>query len=205
MPELGLRHKNEHKTGGNDAFAVADLLDALARLNILKGGTSIGTRRGLNLIEGSNIALTVTDDATNERVNTTIAAIAFANKLYKAAASAPTTTTSTSYVDLTNMSIAWTPQTGVTYRKALVTFFCVTKNSSSANLNVFAIADGNNNYISGAYYPRFVASDAYQTHSIILAYLLFPGGTAITTKVRWYVGGGTGTVADRELSIIEVE
>jgi hypothetical protein len=65
-------HKDTHKTGGSDPFTVSDLLDALARLNLLKAGASVGSRRGLNLIEGSNITLTVSDDPTNEKVDVTI-------------------------------------------------------------------------------------------------------------------------------------
>ena len=42
------------------------------RTIIRKAGTLIGTRRGINLVEGSNITLTVTDDSVNDRVNITI-------------------------------------------------------------------------------------------------------------------------------------
>ena len=43
---------------------------------VLKSAASIGTRRGINLIEGTNVTLTVADDAGNDRVNITIAASA---------------------------------------------------------------------------------------------------------------------------------
>ena len=42
----------------------------------LKIAAAIGTRRGINLIEGTNVTLTVADDAGNDRVNVTIAAAA---------------------------------------------------------------------------------------------------------------------------------
>ena len=46
-----------------------------ARVAVRKnGGADVGERRRLNLIEGSNITLTVTDDAGNEEVDVTIAA-----------------------------------------------------------------------------------------------------------------------------------
>jgi hypothetical protein len=54
-------------------FTIDDLLDCVARLNISKAASPIGTRRGLNFVEGSNVTLTVSDDESNERVNVTIA------------------------------------------------------------------------------------------------------------------------------------
>jgi len=41
---------------------------------VRKAGTLIGVRRSLNLIEGSNITITATDDSANNRVNVTISA-----------------------------------------------------------------------------------------------------------------------------------
>jgi sugar lactone lactonase YvrE len=67
-------HQASHQSGGTDALA--GNLDATARSNISKAGTLIGTRRGLNLIQGTNVTLTMTDDAPNERVNVTIDAAA---------------------------------------------------------------------------------------------------------------------------------
>jgi hypothetical protein len=39
---------------------------------VRKAGTLIGVRRTINLIEGTHITLTVTDDVANDRVNVTI-------------------------------------------------------------------------------------------------------------------------------------
>jgi len=66
-------HKDDHKTGGSDAFLLADLLDAVARIQIKKNGVLVGTRRAANLIEGAGTTLTVTDDAGNEEVDVNIA------------------------------------------------------------------------------------------------------------------------------------
>lgn len=44
------------------------------RTIIRKTGTLIGVRRTLNLIEGTNVTLTIADDSVNDRVNVTIAA-----------------------------------------------------------------------------------------------------------------------------------
>src|SRR4029079_507598 len=67
-------HQTTHQSGNSDALT--GNLDATARSNISKAGTLIGTRRGLNLIQGTNVTLTMTDDAPNERVNVTIDAAA---------------------------------------------------------------------------------------------------------------------------------
>jgi hypothetical protein len=67
-------HATTHQSGGTDALT--GNLDATARLNISKAGTLVGTRRGLNLIQGTNVTLTMTDDAANERVNVTVDAVA---------------------------------------------------------------------------------------------------------------------------------
>lgn len=50
-----------------------DRLEQIARVSIKKAGTLIGSRRGINLIEGTNVAITTTDDATDEEVDVTIA------------------------------------------------------------------------------------------------------------------------------------
>jgi len=68
-------HNNDHATGGSDAFAVSDLLDAIARITVRKNtGTDVGSRRRLNFIEGTNITLTIADDAAGEEVDVTITA-----------------------------------------------------------------------------------------------------------------------------------
>lgn len=43
-----------------------------ARQTVKKAGTTIGKRRILNLIEGSNVTLTMTDDPSNDKVDVTI-------------------------------------------------------------------------------------------------------------------------------------
>ncbi|MGC1176518.1 MAG: glycosyl hydrolase family 28-related protein, partial [Candidatus Saccharimonadales bacterium] len=65
-------HASDHQSGGSDSLTGS--LDANARLAIMKAGTTIGTRRGIDFIEGSNITLSVADDAAHEKVSVTIAA-----------------------------------------------------------------------------------------------------------------------------------
>lgn len=43
-------------------------------IDVKKAGTLVGTRGGINFIEGSNVTLTVADDASNDEVDVTIAA-----------------------------------------------------------------------------------------------------------------------------------
>jgi hypothetical protein len=52
-----------------------DVIDnsSIQKIEISKGGTLIGTRKGINFIQGSNVTLTATDDVINDRVNLTIA------------------------------------------------------------------------------------------------------------------------------------
>lgn len=63
---------------GKGINAIADAVDTLlldARKTIVKkAGVSVGTRRGINLIEGSNVTLTISDDSGNDEVDVTIAA-----------------------------------------------------------------------------------------------------------------------------------
>lgn len=69
-------------TGGGDlstdrtiAFDQAVALGNVARTTIRKNtGADVGSRRRLNLIEGSNVTLTIADDAGDEEVDITIAA-----------------------------------------------------------------------------------------------------------------------------------
>jgi len=63
-------HQSTHQSGNSDALT--GNLDANARLATSKGGTLIGTRRGLNLIEGTNVTMTIADNAGSERVDVTI-------------------------------------------------------------------------------------------------------------------------------------
>ena len=51
----------------------SDIVSGALPFKIQKAGTDVGTRHALNLIEGANIGLTVTDDAAGDRVNVTVA------------------------------------------------------------------------------------------------------------------------------------
>lgn len=66
-------HETSHLAGGSDEL-IGDL-NAIARVGVRKNSTgSTFQRRRLNLIEGSNITLTVADDSGSEEVDITIAA-----------------------------------------------------------------------------------------------------------------------------------
>lgn len=47
-------------------------LDILARVGVKKNGSLVGSRRGINFVEGSNITLAISDDAGNEEVDVVI-------------------------------------------------------------------------------------------------------------------------------------
>lgn len=63
-------HQADHQSGGSDALT--GNVDANARVAVKKAGVLQGTRRGINLIEGTGISLTVADDAGNEEVDVTV-------------------------------------------------------------------------------------------------------------------------------------
>ncbi len=66
----GVTHGVTHSSGGADALT--GNLDATARVGVAKSGTATGSRRQVNFIPGTNITITATDDATNEKVDVTI-------------------------------------------------------------------------------------------------------------------------------------
>jgi hypothetical protein len=51
-----------------------DTIDGVAQIEIAKAGTLQGTRKRLNLIEGTNVTLTVADNSGSDQVDVTIAA-----------------------------------------------------------------------------------------------------------------------------------
>ncbi len=59
--------------GAITATSISDNI-SVQKHEIAKGGTLVGTRKRLNLIEGSNVSLTVTDNSANDRVDVTITA-----------------------------------------------------------------------------------------------------------------------------------
>lgn len=66
------QHGNLTSTAGSAADH-SGTLSANARVAVKKNGTLVATRRGINLIEGTNVTLTVADDSGNEEVDVTIA------------------------------------------------------------------------------------------------------------------------------------
>ena len=55
-----------------NAARLPSTADTNARIAVEKNGSSIGTRRSINFIEGSNVNLTIVDDASGEEVDVTI-------------------------------------------------------------------------------------------------------------------------------------
>ena len=72
LTQAPVTHQASHQAGGGDALSGS--LDASARVAVKKAGTTTGTRRGINFIEGTNITVTETDQAGSEHVDVTITA-----------------------------------------------------------------------------------------------------------------------------------
>ena len=70
-----IAHVTRHITGGADPFTAAHTLECVARTTIRKNsGANVGSRRRINLIEGTGCDLTVNDDPGNEEVDVIISA-----------------------------------------------------------------------------------------------------------------------------------
>lgn len=68
-------------SGSSVGYEAAGILDANARVNVLKENNSVGTRRGINFHEGTNITISTSDDSVNEEVDITISASGAASGL----------------------------------------------------------------------------------------------------------------------------
>ena len=67
-----LNHNETHQAGGLDALT--GVYDINARVGVRKNsGSTVGTRRAVNFIEGAGISVTVADNPGAEAVNVTIA------------------------------------------------------------------------------------------------------------------------------------
>ena len=65
-------HESRHRSGSPDALQGA--LDANARVEIQSSGTTVGTRRALNLVPGTGVAISAVDNPDRERVDVTLTA-----------------------------------------------------------------------------------------------------------------------------------
>jgi len=95
-------HASTHASGGSDALT--GNLDANARVNVRQGGTSIGTRRSINFIAGTNVSLNIVDDAVNEKVDVTINAQG-GGELFATATAPPQTIEAGSYFVLARITV----------------------------------------------------------------------------------------------------
>jgi len=189
-------HKDSHKSGGGDAFALTDLLDCLARLEVKKAGVSVGKRRGLNLIEGANVTLTVADDPTNEKVDVTIAAAGGAGGV-----SLPEDITFLAV----GANVAWTNQPA-----ALTEFLGATRNRTKYDLtNATQVRLIVNVMVAGATTPAKIRAQ-YSTDLSTWYYLDGASGPSVdinTTglKVSAWVNLAAGAKADVYLRIVGID
>lgn len=68
---------------------VAALASAGGQPTIKLGGALVGTRAAINFIEGSNVSLTITDDAPGDKVDVTVAAVGGSGSVSSIGVSAP--------------------------------------------------------------------------------------------------------------------
>ena len=68
----GLMTSGSISTGAITATSITDNIST-QRIIVSKAGSTTGTRKQINFIEGSNVTITTADDAGNDRVNVTIA------------------------------------------------------------------------------------------------------------------------------------
>lgn len=69
------QHGTEHEIGGADELSIEGLLGEGAeaqKVGVEDAGVLVAARPRLNLLEGSNVTLTIAEDAPNDRVNVTI-------------------------------------------------------------------------------------------------------------------------------------
>lgn len=97
------------------------------KVRISKAGTLQGTRREVNFIEGSNVTLTVADDAGNNRVNVTVASSAVAGSRWDQLSD---------------------PQNNLSLTMAAYTT-ALTWGSSTSTSNLFSLADSASNTGTG--------------------------------------------------------
>ena len=95
-------HASTHASGGSDPLT--GNLDANARVNVRQNGTSVGTRRSINFIAGTNVSLNIVDDATNEKVDVTINAQG-GGELFITATAPPQTINPGSYFVLARITV----------------------------------------------------------------------------------------------------
>lgn len=101
-----------------DSWIWADpsVLGFMTALDVQLNGTSIGSQQSVNYIDGGGITWTVTDDSGNNRMNieAAISGVYLTNK-----STSDQTTTSTSLVDLTNISLSIAANQTVYFRAVL--------------------------------------------------------------------------------------
>lgn len=85
-------------TGTGDVTVSVTANTTVQKGEVSKAGTLVGTRKRINFIDGTNVTITVADDAANDRVNITIAATGSGG--------------TTDHAALTNLSFAASGHTG---------------------------------------------------------------------------------------------
>ena len=83
-PQTPTAHKTSHQAGGTDQLSIDGLsgrAQNAQKVDVAGSGTLISTRSRINFIPGTNVALTITDDAPNDRANVTVASAALPGRI----------------------------------------------------------------------------------------------------------------------------
>ena len=120
-------------------------------------------------------------------------------QVVRATDSTDRTTTSTSYVDVTGMSVTITPQKATSAILIIAIYLAKSPGVNDAGIDV-AITDSSNNLLSGSELGRVVAA-AVQSITVMQTLIAYstPATTAATTyKLRFKASTGTATIRNSD-------
>lgn len=141
------------------------------------------------------MALSLAGDGTLSGVDIAASGLGRVLQVVRATDSTNRTTTSTSYVDVTGMSVTITPTKSTSAVIIVANCMCIGPGTSSQIL-LLQITDSSNNPISGAEgsYVGLAGGTSLSLKQTLMAYATPATTSAVTYKLRFSVNGGTGSV-----------
>lgn len=190
--------------GGKVYFTVTDLLDAIARIKVRKnsGSPDAGARRRLNLIEGTGIAIGLTDDAVDEEIDMNIAFCSQSVQVSGMSSPIGTNTTNTNYEDMTGSEVSLTLPYNCDVLMMLNGNFRQDGNYSITVIFNYGTVDETNSEITfqertGGGYYSVIPNTALWLKSNV------PSGLH-PFKIRWKVSGSKGYISNGRFIVIAV-
>ncbi len=184
------------------AYSKLNLAASITSADIVQqtitGGTSgAASDIGTNTIAGSAGAL---NNILAQSISTADLALnSITQRTSAVGSSSSPTTTSGTYVDMTDMSVTLTTTGG----DLLVWFAGTIQNSTSGQGVKAALSLDGAAEVNGA---TFVTAAANQQASLALVHrFAAPSSASHTVKVRWFVSGGTGTAVGTDRSVVMQE